>query len=502
MSTTSKGLFVCDDSSVDKLKSKAKSDKMRGESKKTIEKECEMMGQRFAVVLAAGQGSRMKTKYYKVLHTVAGKPMVGHVIDQLNDLGLDQVVTVIGHGADQVQAYIQDRSAFALQEEQLGTAHAVDQARSLLADRQGTTVVLSGDTPLLTAETLKAAFDHHEHHQAKATVLSAEVEEPFSYGRIIRNDQGHIERIVEEKDATAEERQITEINTGTYLFDNQALFDSLPLVTNDNQQGEYYLPDVIEILKSQNQRVVAYKMADVNEALGVNDRQALAQAEQLMRQRINSRHMANGVSMVDPASTYIDCEVKIGPDTLIEPQVYIKGQTTIGEDCVIGSQTVIEDSQIAGGVRIQSSTVEQSQLDEGAKIGPYAHLRPNSHLGQGVKIGNFVEVKNSVIGQHSKAGHLTYIGDADVGEGVNFGCGSVVVNYDGHKKHRTSIGDRAFIGCNVNLVAPLVLDADTFVAAGSTITKDVAADSLAIERAEEKHIEHYVSKKRKQWEED
>lgn len=460
------------------------------------------MGQRYAIVLAAGQGSRMKSKHYKVLHPVAGKAMVGHVIDQLKGLSLDKIVTIIGHGSDQVKDYIGDRSDFAYQEEQLGTAHAVDQARSLLADREGTTVVLSGDTPLLTAETLQAAFDYHEDHQAKATVLSAEVDEPFSYGRMIRNQEGYIERIVEEKDATDEERQIKEINTGTYLFDNRALFDNLPKVNNDNQQGEYYLPDVIEILTGQKQTVAAYKMSDVRESLGVNDRQALAQAEQWMRQRINQQHMVNGVSFIDPQSSYIDCDVEIGADTVIEPNVYLKGQTTIGEDCVIGAHSVIENCQIGQGVTIHSSTLEQSQIADQVTIGPYAHLRPNSRLEEGVKIGNFVEVKNSTVGSHSKAGHLTYIGDADVGEEVNFGCGSIIVNYDGHKKHRSSIGDRSFIGCNVNVVSPVEVSQDSFIGAGSTITKDVAEDALAIERAQEKHIPHYVSRKRKQWAEE
>ncbi len=461
-----------------------------------------MMAKRYAVILAAGQGSRMKSKLYKVLHPVAGKPMVGHVADQLEEMSLDKIVAVVGHGAEKVKEYLGGRVEYALQAEQLGTAHAVQQAQSLLMGEEGTTVVVSGDTPLLTAESLNAAFDDHEKNQAKVTVLSAQVEDAFGYGRVIRSADGSLDRIVEEKDATDEERLIKEINTGTYFFDNQALFESLDKVKNDNAQGEYYLPDVIEILKEQNEKVGAYSIDDVSEALGVNDRKALSQAEMLMRKRINEKHMTNGVTLIDPHSTYIESDVEIGKDTVIEPNVYLKGSAVIGEDCVIGMNSVIIDSRIGNQSIIQSSTIDQSTLETGVTVGPNAHIRPNSTLKDQVHIGNFVEVKNSILGKGTKSGHLTYIGDADVGEHVNFGCGTIVVNYDGHKKHRSTIGDRAFIGCNVNLISPVVLDHDTFIAAGSTITKDVPEDTLALERAEEIHIPGYVSRQREKWEKD
>lgn len=461
-----------------------------------------MMAKRYAVILAAGQGSRMKSKLYKVLHPVAGKPMVGHVADQLEEMSLDKIVAVVGHGAEKVKEYLGGRVEYALQAEQLGTAHAVQQAQSLLMGEEGTTVVVSGDTPLLTAESLNAAFDDHEKNQAKVTVLSAQVEDAFGYGRVIRSADGSLDRIVEEKDATDEERLIKEINTGTYFFDNQALFESLDKVKNDNAQGEYYLPDVIEILKEQNEKVGAYSIDDVSEALGVNDRKALSQAEMLMRKRINEKHMTNGVTLIDPHSTYIESDVEIGKDTVIEPNVYLKGSAVIGEDCVIGMNSVILDSRIGNQSIIQSSTIDQSTLETGVTVGPNAHIRPNSTLKDQVHIGNFVEVKNSILGKGTKSGHLTYIGDADVGEHVNFGCGTIVVNYDGHKKHRSTIGDRAFIGCNVNLISPVVLDHDTFIAAGSTITKDVPEDTLALERAEEIHIPGYVSRQREKWEKD
>lgn len=457
------------------------------------------MAKRYAVILAAGQGSRMKSKLYKVLHPVAGKPMVGHVADQLEVMSLDKIVTIVGHGAEKVKEYLGERVEYALQEEQLGTAHAVQQAQSLLMGEEGTTVVVSGDTPLLTAKSLNAAFDYHEKHQAKVTVLSALVEDSFGYGRVVRGEDGSLDRIVEEKDATDKERLIKEINTGTYFFDNKALFESLNKVENDNVQGEYYLPDVIEILKEQKEKVGAYSIDDVSEALGVNDRKALSQAEMLMRERINEKHMTNGVTLINPSSTYIESGVEIDKDTVIEPNVYLKGSTTIGEDCVIGTNSVIIDSQIGNQSIIQSSTIDQSTLKTGVTIGPNAHIRPNSTLKDQVHIGNFVEVKNSILGKGTKSGHLTYIGDADVGEDVNFGCGTIVVNYDGHKKHRTTIGDNAFIGCNVNLISPVTLEPNTFIAAGSTITKDVPEDALALERAEEIQIQGYVSRQHEKW---
>lgn len=348
------------------------------------------MSKRYAVVLAAGQGTRMKSKLYKVMHPVMGKPMVGHVVDAALEVEMDKIVTVTGVGAETVQEYLRNKSAYVLQEEQLGTAHAVKQAASILKDKEGTTLVICGDTPLLTSETLSGLVDFHESEGAKATVLTAHANEPFGYGRVIRSNNGAVMKIVEQKDASEEETKVQEINTGTYCFDNKALFNALEKVTNENIQGEYYLPDVIEILKKQGELVAAFQLDNMDEALGVNDRVALAQAYQSMKKRINEQHMRNGVSIIDPANTYIESNVKIGQDTVIEPGVYLKGNTEIGRDVLIGAHSVIADSKIGNNVKITSSTIEESIMGDNSDIGPNSHLRPQTILKESVHIGNYV----------------------------------------------------------------------------------------------------------------
>ncbi|AZP03846.1 bifunctional UDP-N-acetylglucosamine diphosphorylase/glucosamine-1-phosphate N-acetyltransferase GlmU [Jeotgalibaca ciconiae] len=452
------------------------------------------MTKRYAIVLAAGQGTRMRSKLYKVLHKVCGKAMVEHVIDQVEVAGVDKVVTIVGHGAETVKETVGNRSEFVLQEEQLGTGHAVLQAESVIGKEKGTTLVICGDTPLLTGETLNKLVKHHEEQQAKATVLSAHAEDPFGYGRIIRNNDQLVEKIVEQKDSTEEEAKVNEINTGTYVFDNEALFEALSQVKNDNSQGEYYLPDVIEIIKAQGEIVSAYQMADMEEALGVNDRVALAEAAKTMKKRINEKHMRNGVTIIDPDHTYIDSEVVIGSDSIIEPGVVLRGKTIIGEECFIGSQSEICDSTIGDYVKVTSSMIEHSEMASNSNVGPYSHIRPNSKIGEAVHIGNFVEIKNATVGKDTKVGHLTYVGDADLGENINVGCGTVFVNYDGKKKHRSTIGDNTFIGCNVNVVAPVTIDKNTFLAAGSTITKDVPEGAMGIARARQENKEGYWDK--------
>ncbi|MGB3160125.1 MAG: bifunctional UDP-N-acetylglucosamine diphosphorylase/glucosamine-1-phosphate N-acetyltransferase GlmU [Carnobacterium sp.] len=450
------------------------------------------MTQRYAVVLAAGQGSRMKSKLYKVLHPVAGKPMVGHVIEQVEATGASKIVTIVGFGAEKVKDYLGDRTNYAVQEEQLGTGHAVIQAETHLKNKDGITLVICGDTPLLSAETLNNLFDYHQKKGAKATILTAHAQDPTGYGRVIRNEENYVEKIVEQKDANDTEKLVQEVNTGTYCFDNKLLFETLSQVGNENSQGEYYLPDVIEILKNQNEIVDAYIMTSENEGMGVNDRVALAEASRLMRRRINTMHMQNGVTLIDPMTTYIDSDVTIGSDTIIEPNVTLKGKTIIGEDCFVGAHSEIVNGTIGDGVRVTNSSIKDSVMEKDSNIGPYSHLRPNSHIGESVHIGNFVEIKNATIGKTSKVGHLTYVGDADLGENINVGCGTIFVNYDGKNKFRTTVGNNVFIGCNANLIAPLTIEENVYIAAGSTITKDVPTQAMAIARArQENKLEYY-----------
>ena len=448
----------------------------------------------FAVVLAAGQGTRMKSKLYKVLHPVCGKSMVEHVIDNINTLNTNRIVTVVGHGAEMVKETLGNKSEYVLQAEQLGTAHAIQQADQLLGSLEGTTLVVCGDTPLIRPETMQALFDHHQKTNAKATILTAITDNPTGYGRILRDSTGQVSQIVEQKDATEEQRLVKEINTGTYCFDNKSLFETLKLVKNDNAQGEYYLPDVIEILQKQGEMVSAYVTNDFDETLGVNDRFALSQAEELMRARINERHMRNGVTIINPATTHISSEAIIGSDTIIKPGTVIEGKTVIGEDCVIGPNSHIVNTTIGDRTTIHSSVLVDSIVGNETAVGPFAHLRPESSLGDKVKIGNFVEVKKSSLGNNSKVSHLSYIGDAEVGQNVNIGCGTITVNYDGKNKYKTTIEDNVFVGCNSNLVAPVTLKEGSYVAAGSTITKEVPSDALAIARARQENKLNYVSK--------
>ena len=405
----------------------------------------------FAVILAAGQGTRMKSKLYKVLHPVCGKPMVEHVIDHIGSLDVERIVTVVGHGAELVKETLGEKSEYVLQAEQLGTAHAVQQAEPILGQLEGTTLVVCGDTPLIRPETMQALFAHHEAQNAKVTILTAVTETPTGYGRIIRDASGQVSQIVEQKDATMQQQLVKEINTGTYCFDNKALFEALKQVKNDNVQGEYYLPDVIEILQKQGEIVSAFVTDNFDETLGVNDRFALSQAEELMRARINERHMRNGVTIINPQTTHISADAIIGSDSVILPGVIIEGKTVIGEDCKIGPNSHIVDSQIGDATTIHSSVILNSQVGRETAVGPFAHLRPDSSLGDHVKVGNFVEVKKSTLGNNTKVSHLSYIGDAEIGNNVNIGCGSITVNYDGKNKFKTIIEDDVFVGCNFSV---------------------------------------------------
>lgn len=449
---------------------------------------------RLAIVLAAGQGKRMKSKLYKVLHPVCGKPMVGHVLNAVQQAGCERTIVVVGHGAEAVKSYLGSTAEYVLQEQQLGTGHAVKQAGPQLAGEEGTTVVICGDTPLVTAETLEALFELHTRKGAAATVLTAKMDNPLGYGRVIRGENGTVERIVEQKDCTPEEAAVQEINTGTYCFDNAKLFAALEKVTNDNAQQEYYLTDVVGILVQAGEIVEGYAAQDHRESIGVNDRVALAEAEAVMRERIVRQHMLGGVTVIDPASTYIGADVTIGSDTVIYPGTVLSGRTVIGEDCVIGPASQIEDSVIYDGAKVKHSVLSQAEVGKEATVGPYAYLRPGAKLGANVKVGDFVEIKNATLDDGAKVSHLSYIGDAKVGKNVNIGCGAITVNYDGYNKSITEIEDEAFIGSNVNLIAPVKVGKGAYVVAGSTITHSIPEGDLAIARQRQENKSGYAEK--------
>ena len=387
-----------------------------------------------------------------------------------------------------------DRTKFVLQAEQLGTAHAVKVAKDKLKDKEGTTIVMYGDTPLIRPETINSMLDHHENTNAKATVLTAIADDPFAYGRIIRDVNGKLVKIVEEKDATEQEKKIKEINSGIYCFDNKLLFEMLEKVKNDNNQGEYYLPDVLALIREQKEIIETYLCDDFDETFGVNDRVALAYAENVMRNRINTKHMLAGVTLVDPTNTYIAPNAVIGRDTTIYPNVTIKSNTVIGEDCQIKPNSYLENAQIGNGVKVLSSTISDSKIGDYTSVGPYSHIRNNCELGQHVRVGNFVELKNTTYGDGSKTAHLSYLGDTEVGSNTNIGCGTITVNYDGKNKYRTKIGSDAFIGCNSNLIAPLEIGDGAVVAAGTTVTENAPSDALVIARVKQENKEGYAKK--------
>lgn len=447
-----------------------------------------------AIILAAGAGTRMKSKYPKVLHKVCGSPMLQHVIDAAVSSNVEECVVVVGHGAEQVKSILPEGVKAVHQEKQLGTGHAVMMADEYIQD-EGLVLVLYGDGPLITSKTLDALMDYHGKENCGATVLTTDLENPHGYGRIIRDQKGQLEKIVEEKDATGEQKAVKEINSGIYCFNAGALKKALPQIKNDNAQGEYYLTDVLTIIKDMGLKVGLYKTVDYEEIMAVNSREQLAEVENIMRKRIILKHMEQGVTFIDPGSTYIDKNVRIGRDTIIYPGAMLMGNTTIGEDCIIGQNCRIEDSSIGDAVEIQSSTILQSEVEDYTKVGPYAYLRPNSKIGKHVKIGDFVEVKNSTIGDYSKASHLAYVGDAEVGRNVNIGCGVVFVNYDGKKKNKTVVEDNAFIGSNANLVAPVVVREYGYVASGSTITREVPKGALAVGRGRQENKEGWVERK-------
>jgi len=430
-----------------------------------------------ALLLAAGQGTRMRSSLAKVLHPIAGRPMLHYPLAAAEALHPRRLIVVVGCDAEQVGAAVAGRAELVLQRQQRGTGHAVLQTAPTLAGFRGDVLILYGDTPLLRAETLERMLRHKAETGADLVLLSAKVEVP---GIVVRDAAGRVARIVEATDASPAELSIPERNTGVYLLGAELLWKTLAQVGDQNRQGEIYLTSIVEIAVREGLKVEALLIPDGEEAIGVNQRAELARAAAVVRGRKLNQLMLAGVSIVDPAATWIDMDVEVGRDTVIEPGCVIQGASRIGERVHLKPGCMIESSEIG----------------DDAVIGPSAHLRPGTRLGRFVRIGNFVEVKNSVLGEGVKADHLSYIGDADVGEGASFGCGSVVVNYDGIAKHRTQVGPRAFIGCNANLVAPLRIAEDAFVAAGSTITKDVPAFALAVAREKQKNLENWVKRRR------
>lgn len=448
----------------------------------------------YGLILAAGEGKRMKSKLPKVLHKVCGKSMIDYIIDAVKGADAEDTVVVVGHKADIVKGHLGDKVKTAFQDKQLGTGHAVMCCEEFLKDKEGIVIVLAGDGPLITKETISKVFEYHTENGSSATILTADAPDPTGLGRIVRNELGEISKIVEHKDATEKEREITEVNSSNYCFEIKDLLSALKKINNNNAQGEYYLTDVIEILKNEGKKVLAYK-TDFKEFMAVNSRDQLATASLAMKERILNKHMAEGVTIIDPASTYIESDVKIGSDTIVYPGAFIEGNTIIGEDCIVGHNTRLVNAKIGNSVEIQSSVIINSEVGDSTTVGPFAYIRPDSVIGREVKIGDFVEIKKSTIGNGTKISHLTYVGDSEVGEKCNFGCGTVTVNYNGSEKYKTVIKDGAFIGCNTNLVAPVTIGENAYTAAGSTITKDVPNGALAIGRSKEVIKEGWVAKK-------
>jgi bifunctional UDP-N-acetylglucosamine pyrophosphorylase/glucosamine-1-phosphate N-acetyltransferase len=449
------------------------------------------------VILAAGKGTRMKSDLVKVLHPVLGLPMVFYPIElSLNGIKAEKTIVIVGYQADLIQERFKDlKIEFALQKEQLGTGHAVLQTIPFLQSFRGTVLILCGDVPLVKIETLRSFIDAYRENESTLSVLTTIVGDPFGYGRILRNPEDWLEKIVEEKDASEEERMIREINTGIYCIKSSFLMEGLREIGKENAQGEYYLTDLVEIAKKRGLRCSAHIAKDPTEVMGINTRVDLAMAIEVLRQEKLRHLMLSGVTIVDPKTTYIDQTVEVGRDSLLYPNCHLQGKTRIGERCVIEPNSKISDSIIENDVIIRpNSVITESKIEEGASIGPFAHLRPLTEVKTKAKIGNFVEVKKSVIGKGSKANHMAYIGDSLLGDDVNIGAGTITCNYDGFKKHQTIIGNRVFVGSNVELVAPVKVGDGSLIGAGTTVTKDVPEGALAISRVKQKNIKGWSIK--------
>ena len=456
------------------------------------------------MVLAAGKGTRMKSRFPKVLHRIAGLAILERVLRTAAAVNPTTITIVVGHEAAALKDAVAGiglhrlsaRLQFADQEQQLGTGHALLQTRPFLEGKPGTVVLLSGDVPLLTVDTLRALLQTHTEAGAAATVVTAHFPRPFGYGRIVRT-KGVISKIVEERDASDTQRKITEINSGIYAFALEPLFKALDSVGTANKQGEYYLPDLVAIYRKQRKTVATYLVANPDEIRGINSRSELAEVSSMVRQQKNAELMAAGVTLVDPATTYIDADVVVGPDTVIYPFVFLEGNTRVGSACEIHAGARIVNSTIGDRVCVRNHTVvTDSTIEEGAFLGPFAHIRPGSVIGEDVHIGNFVELKKTAMGKGAKANHLAYLGDATIGAGTNIGAGTITCNYDGEKKHPTVIGSSVFVGTNSTIVAPVTLADGSYIAAGSTVTTDVPPGALAIGRARQENKEGWVAKRK------
>jgi bifunctional UDP-N-acetylglucosamine pyrophosphorylase/glucosamine-1-phosphate N-acetyltransferase len=451
-----------------------------------------------ALVLAAGKGTRMKSGLVKVMHQLGGRPMIAWPVAAARAAGADRLALVVGHQGETVRDYFAgvEEIEFATQDQLLGTGHAVACAARLLQGFEGRVLILCGDVPLIRSETLRGLLDHHKKMEADLTVLTTRLENPSGYGRIVKGYKGRIQRIVEEKDATDLERNITEVNSGIYCADARFLFEAVAGLKNDNAQGEYYLTDIVSVAADSDRSCVAYPLADPEELMGVNDRVQLAAAGKALQRRVNEALMLDGVTIVAPDVTYIEQGVRVGRDTVIYPNVHIGGATVIGEECVIEPGTVINGCQLGDRVHVKAGSVmTDAILGREVTVGPMAHLRPGTELKSNVKVGNFVEIKKVVMGEGSKASHLTYLGDATVGKNVNIGCGAITCNYDGVRKHRTVIEDNVFVGSDVQFVAPVTIGRNSTIAAGSTVTRDVPPGSLAIARTAQVNKEKWKQKK-------
>ncbi|GHF84966.1 bifunctional protein GlmU [Kitasatospora xanthocidica] len=456
------------------------------------------------VVLAAGGGTRMKSnKLPKVLHEVCGRSLVGHAVAAAGELTPEQLVVVVGHQREQVQEHLAAHYPAvrtAVQEEQNGTGHAVRTAlEALAADGvrlAGTVIVTAGDSPLLTGATLNRLADAHAAQRNGVTVLTAVVPEPFGYGRIVRDEDGTVASIVEERDADDTQRAIAEINSGVFAFDAELLAEALSELTTDNSQGEEYLTDTLAILRKAGHRVGAVVADDHRDILGINDRVQLSQARRLLNDRLLERAMRGGVTVVDPATTWFDVQVTFEPDAVVLPNTQLQGTTHLGEGCEVGPNSTLKDSSVGAGARVSNTTADRAEVGELASVGPYAYLRPGAKLARKAKVGTYVEVKNSELGEGAKVPHLSYIGDATIGEGTNVGAASVTVNYDGVNKHRTVIGAHCRTGSDNMFIAPVTIGDGAYTGAGSVITTDVPAGALGVNRAQQRNIEGWVERKR------